>query len=335
MKPLQDDIESQEEDEAYDENADEDFNPDSAAAGDNDNSSSDEDADEAEKASRKPGKRKVNVAADDLDSGDEATIKERSRKKRRKEGAEVDDDDSGDEWKVKTRSRKLAEKAERRQRRRATAGDVTVDVDQLWADLSSVPVGRVSLAHPSLDVDDSRDPGQEDKENAPGIGEDELVTIIQRVNFAGTIEEVEKQVPRNSKAAREYFEQHPEADPNHRSHSADSKGLHRPFKRPSMFEPNPLGVVKGVPPEKLRPRAPNRLDVQMAERRAEEKMAAVKMTTVQKSALDWRGFVAKSGFKDELDAYGKSNRGFLDREAFLGRAAATREQAARDARMKL
>jgi hypothetical protein len=67
----------------------------------------------------------------------------------------------------------------------------------------------------------------------------------------------------------------------------------------------------------------------------EKRKKALKMSTVQKSALDWKGFVSQEGLRDELDEYGKSKKGFMAREAFLDRAAGAREQAARDARLKL
>ena len=93
--------------------------------------------------------------------------------------------------------------------------------------------------------------------------------------------------------------------------------------------------VKGVAPEKLRRHAPTKTEGLMSQKLAEMKKNAQKMSTVQKSQLDWKGFVDKEGLRDELDEYGKSKKGFLAREAFLDRAAGAREQAARDARSRL
>ena len=152
---------------------------------------------------------------------------------------------------------------------------------------------------------------------------------------------MEERAPRSSKEAQRYLRDHPEADPSHPSHqqSTDAKkaSINRPLRRPSLFEPNPAAIIKGVPPEKLRPRAPNRLDVLMAEKRIEEerKRKAEKMSTVQKSALDWRGWVDKQeGLREELDVYGRSKEGYLAREDFLGRAEYAREVQAREARLK-
>lgn len=181
-----------------------------------------------------------------------------------------------------------------------------------------------------MELDDDHD-----KENAPAAMSEEMITIRRRIEYAGEVTEVEDRVLRSSKEARKYLADHPELDSSKKQPEEDPSGLQRPFKRPSLFEPNPMGVVKGVAPEKLRPRAPSRLDVLMATKRAEDKKNALKMSTVQKSALDWRGYVDQEGLREELDEYGKSRGGFLAREAFLDRAAGAREQAARDARLKL
>jgi len=204
--------------------------------------------------------------------------------------------------------------------------------------LSSVPVGRpapeMSQAAAVADVDMDMD-AEQDKENKSNPQEqDELITIKRRIEYAGEVTEVEEQVPRNSKEAQHYLRAHPEADPKHKP--PDKSDLRRPLKRPSLFEPNPIGAVKGVAPERLRPRAPSRMDVLLAEKRAEDerKKKAEKMTTVQKSALDWKGYVDQEGLREELDEYGKSKRGYLAREEFLGRADQVREEAARTARLK-
>ncbi|CAK3857207.1 swr1-complex 5 [Lecanosticta acicola] len=336
------DVDQEEEEEEYDENADEDFSPDKADKdGEGASSSEDEEAGETPAAtSKKPRKRKSEVADENLDSGDEATIKERKSKKRRKDARE-DDESGGEGGFVRTRAQRVAEKEERKHRKRARDGEVTIDVDQVWAELSSVPVGKIApaLLHPVQVVSDgTMDVDGENKENAPisSTAADELITIKRRIEYAGETTEVEEQVPRSSKEAQSFLIEHPEADPNYKSNNANALGLSRPFKRPSMFEPNPTGFVKGVAPEKLRLRAPTRMDVLMTQKREEEKKKAQKMTTVEKSRVDWKGFVDKEeGLKDQLNEYGRGRGNYLDREGFLGRAQAAREQAARDARMKL
>ena len=343
-------------DEEYDENADEDFNPEAAAVENEDGSSSDEEETAAAKpaetaASAKPRgrKRKSGVLLDgDLDSGDEATIRERQSKKRRRrkdkdgEGgtADADDDSAGEGGLIKTRAQRLAEQSERKQRKKARDGEVTVDIEGLWEELSRIPVGRISakVAESGEDDKENDEPASTSEAQQGGAEakeRQELITIKRNIEYAGEVTEIEERVPRTSKVAQQYLASHPEADPTYRPPSSSDK-LQRPLKRPSIFEPNPLAQIKGVAPERLRPRAPSRLDVVMAEQRAEAeaKKKAEKMTTVQKSALDWQGFVNQQGLREELDEYGKSKKGFLAREEFLGRAEYARDVAAREARMK-
>ncbi|EGP89877.1 unnamed protein product [Zymoseptoria tritici ST99CH_1A5] len=326
----------EEQEEGYDENADEDFNPDKAADEAANSSSSDDDEETAvAKPAPKSKKRKSEAVIEaDLDSGDEATIKALPRKKRRKD---AEDEDSGGEGGfIRTRAQRVLEKEERKHRKRARDGEVTVDVEQLWAELSSAPIGRAVVPPPQASKDSMDVEGEENKENEAASSAEDTITIKRRIEYAGEVTEVEAQVLRSSKEAKKYLAEHPEADPNYKKNEdKNESGLQRPLKRPSMFEPNPLSLVKGVAPEKLRPRAPSRMDVLMATKRAEEKIRAQKMSTVQKSALDWKGFVDNEGLREELDEYGKSKGGFLAREAFLDRAAGAREQAARNARLKL
>jgi len=319
----------EEHEEEYDENADEDFNPDKAA-GDEDASSS-EDEEVAKQEAKKPQKRKAEDV-EELDSGDEATIKERKRKRKKKDVAEAEES-GGEGGLVRTRAQRLAEKIERKERKRGTVGEVTIDVDRIWKELNSEPIGRPPPPPPKavdgMDVD-----GQQDKENTLATGE--LITIKRQIEYAGEVTEVEEQVLLSSNEAQRYLKKHPEADPKYKPPNPSDTLLRRPLKRPSMFEPNPTATIKGVAPERLRPRAPSRLDVLMAEKRAEEEMKkkVERMTTVQKSALDWRGFVDQQGLREELDEYGKSKQGYLAREDFLGRADMAREEAGRSARLK-
>jgi len=135
-------------DEDYDSNEDEDFNPENAPAADDEVSASSDSEDDgdnnapaAKKAKAKTAKRKApDTIEEELDSGDEATIKERKRKRRK--GKDAEEDSGGEGGLIKTRAQRLVEKAERKERRRADRGEVTVDVDDLWARLNAVPVGR-------------------------------------------------------------------------------------------------------------------------------------------------------------------------------------------------
>ncbi|KAK3661381.1 swr complex subunit [Elasticomyces elasticus] len=314
--------------EEYDENEDEDFNPDKAAPADEDASSSDEE--EAEISVAKPVKQSKKRKADvieELDSGDEATIRDRKRKRKRKDEDAAEADESGGKGGfVRTRAQRVAEKVERKEKKWTEVGDVTINVDDVWEELKRIPIGRPPPPPPALEDDVD---GEQDKDNV--AADEELITIRRRIEYAGEVTEIEETVPRSSKAAQQYLKEQASDQP-----AAPTAVLRRPLRRPSAFEPNPTAIIKGVPPERLRLRAPSRVDVLLAAQRQEEeaKKKAEKMTTVQKSALDWRGFVEKQGLKDELEAYGKGKGGYLAREDFLGRADMAREVAAREARLK-
>ncbi|KAI7530252.1 hypothetical protein KC331_g14761 [Hortaea werneckii] len=344
----------QEEDEPYDENADEDFNPDEAGGEDEEASSSDEEDIAAAKPARKEKKRKADDAGgEELDSGDEATIQER-RKKRKRKGKETagaaDEESGGEGGLIRTRAQRLAEKAERKEKKRIVGGEVTIDVEQIWKELNSVPVGRppppppAPVADATAEAENKADGETQNTATTTTTNTPETLTIRRRIEYAGEVTEVTEQVPRNSKQAQQYLREHPEADPNHRPSSSSTTNntspthlLRRPTKRPSLFEPNPTATVKGVPADRLRPRTPSRLDVLQAEKKqaAENQRKAEKMSTVQKSALDWKGFVdSDRAVREELDVYGKSKEGFLAREDFLGRADLARVEMGRRARLK-
>ena len=62
---------------------------------------------------------------------------------------------------------------------------------------------------------------------------------------------------------------------------------------------------------------------------------AKKLTTVEKSRMDWAGYVDKEGIKDELELAGKSKDSYMAREDFLAKSEARREEDTRKARMSV
>ncbi|KAK4574995.1 swr complex subunit [Recurvomyces mirabilis] len=333
--------------EVYDENADEDFSPEKAAAEAEEGSSSSDDDEKAvatvvERTVKRAKKRKVDDVDDGLDSGDEATIAERKRGKKRKKDApqeQPQDDDSGGEGGfIRTRAQRVVEKQERKDRKRARVGDVTIDVNAIWEELNNIPIGRVAEVQ-NVPVDGAGSEehvAEQDKENTTTAQDEDLITITRRIRYAGEVTEVTERVPRASKEAQAYLKANPL--PTDKDEDSTKPLLRRPLKRPSLFEPNPTATIKGVAPTHplLRPRAPSRQDTLLLQQRLEEeaKKKAERMTTVQKSALDWKGFVQKEGIAEELRSYGRSKQGFLAREEFLGRADLVREERGREARLK-
>jgi hypothetical protein len=59
---------------------------------------------------------------------------------------------------------------------------------------------------------------------------------------------------------------------------------------------------------------------------------AKKLNTVEKSAMDWAGFVDKAGIKDDLAAAGKSKGAYRARQEFLARVEQKKNEEARRAR---
>ncbi|GAB1320666.1 swr complex subunit [Madurella fahalii] len=309
---------------------DSDFAPENAPA--EDSVSDDDEAANVKKET--PGKRKLDAsdvgAEDDVDfenSGDEAIIekgKKRRKKPKKKDGADEDEDDGGEGGMVKTRSMRAVEKAERRAA--AASGPVTIDVDALWAQMNSEPVGKrgqdeSATTQPSTDV--TRPSSQPQLHAKAPTEESDFIRIKRTYNFAGKVHTEEKLVPRDSAEAKLYLA---ENDPNSNSaedSSLEQKRMPRKAFR-SRFEP--------VVAEGMSQRADLNLGMS-ARLQARELANAKKLNTVEKSRMDWAGFVDREGIKDELELAGRSKHSYAARQDFLARSEAVREEDARRARM--
>ncbi|KAF1986384.1 hypothetical protein K402DRAFT_393863 [Aulographum hederae CBS 113979] len=342
-----------------DESSDEDFNP-TAAPPDDEVSSSSDDSDEDAAATRKKPKKtstKKTVVLDaELDSGDEATIKERKKKKRKKrKGAEVDDvssDEAGEGGFVKTRSQRKVEKQERRPL--ASTKGATVDVDALWAKLSSTPIGKPLPPPPAQSAKPS------DNRAVPTTApqqEEEYITIKRTTEFAGVITTTKHKVPKSSAEARLYLaskdaekaRDQTAKQPDEEPAKPDLPGkphLRRPLKRPSRFEPNPSGEVRTLPPElqlkwprvdqtdiENQPIAAGAMDTSHG-RDLPKLPHATKLNVVDKSRYDWVEYVDKAGIVEELDEYGRAKNNYLGRADFLDSVENKREAERREARLR-
>ena len=207
----------------------------------------------------------------------------------------------------------------------ANTEGATVDVDELWAKLNSVPKPNsiaqtldtaAQIAQELGDTDKTKDVSllpptdkpTDSKPAAPRSSHTEpMITIKRTYIFAGQTTTEEKLVPASSAEARLYqqsqeaFKQQEQALPN-----ANGKPmLRRPKKRASMFDPNPNGVPGAAAAGGKGP----------------------KLNTIEKSKLDWAGYVDKEGMKEELDTAEKGKEGYLGKMDFLGRVGAKREDA--------
>lgn len=332
----------------YVESEDEDFNPEDAVKDEDVSASSDEEeAQPVSKQKKKTSRKRQAGESDELDSGDEVTIRE-SRRKKRKKGGEDADDSEGEGGLVKTRAQRKAEKEEKQERRRADRGEVTIDVDAIWAKLHAAPVGRplieeleATSANNASDDNENGPEGNKENVQAHGDTQEEFITINQTYEFAGQTVSEEKRVHRDSAEAKLYLSKHSDKAPDTPTMKLSESGLalRRPLKRASMFEPNPTGEVKGLPAHKQRLRQPSRADVLAQQKRLDEEAKsrgdkATRLNTVQKSKLDWATHVDAEGLKDELAEYDRSKQGYMGKMDFLQDVQGRREQEERAARLQ-
>jgi hypothetical protein len=331
-------------DEKYHESSDEDFSPETAPVGEA-SSSEDEDHVTLEPTHCK-GKRKA-PADEDLDSGDEVTIQaaRKKRSKKRKKGSKADealilsDDEGGEGGLIKTRAQRKIEGRERRPLARTEGA--TVDVDALWAQMTAAPLKPVQ---PIL----SREP-ETTNSHAPvinipaAIEEEEHLTVRKVYTFAGQDTTEEKQIPRsqldkylqdgwktlNAPNAATPVDEAPKSpsDPT-------VPRIRRPLRRQSRFDPNPTGYIRALAPEyqlsyprtnipQTGQETPPETEPSTTKAKPEK---AQKLNVVDKSRMDWTGFVDKEGFAEELNTHGKTKEAYLGRMEFLAGVEARREE---------
>ncbi|KAH0499121.1 hypothetical protein TgHK011_006337 [Trichoderma gracile] len=306
------------EDEEYQSSEDSDFAPDDAPDAASASSDSEDEPDEAAAAKRRRpvSEAKADGGDDYNNSGDEAIIERgRKRQKRAKAKGEAVDDEGGEGGLIKTRRQRAAEKEERQYA--LSTGPVTVDIDAIWAEMKA---GGSSASAQGKEEKSTATDG--DQVAAPAdTKEDEssMIRIKRTYNFAGRVHTEEKLVPRDSAEAKLYLaSQGEDALP-------DALPIKRLTKKAfrSSFEP----AVEGLT---------NRSDLNLgvaARMKAANEAQAKKLNTVEKSRMDWAGFVDKEGIKDELELAGKSKDSFASRQDFLARSEALREGEARKARV--
>lgn len=197
---------------------------------------------------------------------------------------------------------------------------MTVDIDAIWAEMlaGGTPAAgqqdneEGKLANGNDTAATNENP--ESKEDEPT-----MIRIKRTYNFAGRVHTEEKLVARDSAEAKLYLaSQGEDALP-------DSLPIKRLTKKAfrSAFEPIAEGMT-------------NRSDLNLglaARMKAANEAQAKKLNTVEKSRMDWAGFVDKEGIKDELALAGKSKDSYASRQDFLARSEAMREGEARKARV--
>ncbi|RFU78040.1 swr1-complex 5 [Trichoderma arundinaceum] len=308
------------EDEEYESSQDSDFAPDDAPEAASGSSDSEDDASEAAGKRRRPVNDANAKKAEDYDNtGDEAIIeKGRKRQKRAKAKGEAVEDEGGEGGLIKTRRQRAAEKEERKYA--ASIGPVTVDVDAIWAEMitGGSSTSRAPEKEEGKAADESEIAIAAEKRDSK---EDEsaMIRIRRTYNFAGRVHTEEKLVHRDSAEAKLFLASQSEEITQG---SLPTKRLTKKAFR-SAFEP----VIEG---------ATNRSDLNLglaARMKAATEAQAKKINTVEKSRMDWAGFVDKEGIKDELELAGKSKDSYASRQDFLARSEALREGEARKVRV--
>jgi hypothetical protein len=224
----------------------------------------------------------------------------------------------------------------------ARTDGATVDVDALWRKLSSIPIGR---------------PAEQKVAENP----DDYIIIKRTTKFAGEVTTEERRVLKSSAEARVYLaEQEAKRKRQSENDAAEAEKiekdvgeetsnepapppLRRPLKRPSRFEPNPLGEVKGLPPHLQLKWPRNKITAPkitnengIVNHRALPALdPAAKLNTVQKSKYDWASYVDKTGIAEELDEYGKSKQSYAGRTELLNRLESQRETERLQAKAKV
>lgn len=134
------------------------------------------------------------------------------------------------------------------------------------------------------------------------------ITITRTYDFAGAMHHETKLVPLDSAEAKLFLASQStpsSTTPTTTSTAAGAKPpLRRPLKRTSQFDTAPAASA----PKKV-----------------------AKINTLEKSKMDWAGYVDREGINEELDK-ARKGAGYLDRQAFLSSSEQKRDQLLKEAK---
>lgn len=179
---------------------------------------------------------------------------------------------------------------------------------KLWEDLKQQGLKRLKGAECKKSVLDN----SQDADNMSNSSSERQILIKRNYKFAGELVHEEKMVPVSSAEAKEYLNSikfQKNQDDNKKFLSSgverqdgDRTNLRRPLKRPPLLEQ----IISGA----LKP----------------------KLTTLEKSSLDWASYVDKEGINEELTLHNKD--GYLAKQDFLSRVELVKDQKYKDLRQK-
>ncbi|KAK9462772.1 bucentaur or craniofacial development-domain-containing protein [Lipomyces oligophaga] len=198
---------------------------------------------------------------DDEDLGNISDTEVATLKKKNKQSEKdprKEDDGEKDGIKILTRSQRAAEKRFTQSKQTST-----IDADAVWK----------SMQNESQSKEETRD---------------EMITIVESVEFAKQVTVHERQVARSSAEGQAYLKR----------------------KQEAAAASNVTNTTKAT-----------RLRIKKRKKGSLEEMAGTvkpkKLNTLEKSKLDWQGFVSEEGIQDDLKQHNKG--GYLHKQDFLAR----------------
>ncbi|RAR14530.1 BCNT-domain-containing protein [Stemphylium lycopersici] len=367
-----DDLENTEE--KYHESSDDDFNPDAAPAEEASSSEDEDHVtiEPTQRKHKRTAPEDEHLDSGD-EATIQAARRKRSKKKGKKGSKEDDaeliisDDEGGEGGLVKTRAQRRIEGKERRPLVRTEGA--TVDVDALWAQMTAAPLKPLDQQTTQQEADAPKHHTPV-VEIPASVEEEEQLSIKKVFTFAGQDTTEEKQIPRSQldNYLKHGWKPHdaPAAtatattttstaaeSPKDPTEQHAGPKTRRPLRRPSRFDPNPTGYVRALAPEyqlsypRHTSTTADALEADPAAEANPDSEAAAppppptkkadkahKLNVVDKSRMDWTGFVDKEGIAEELDTHGKTKEAYLGRMEFLAGVEARREEERRNAKMK-
>lgn len=199
---------------------------------------------------------------------------------------------------VKTRSQRRSGQPETRVKQASVVGSQTVDVDALWKEMNS---------------------GESRKQTNTS---EEFVDIKRTLKFAGEVQTEIKRVPRSSAEAQEYLRSLEDdqsasiSTDTAKDNAKDSLQDGASAGSSGGASGGTSGGAKDGEKDKGRPKPrPRKRKMSLLEEYEAGK--ARKVNTLEKSRLDWLGFVDKEGIQDDLKRHNRN--GYLDKQGFLAR----------------
>ncbi|CCD25513.1 Swc5p NDAI_0F01950 [Naumovozyma dairenensis CBS 421] len=294
----------------YNEEEDEDFDPDKVKVTLGDADDDDDDDDDAE----------TNLSDDD-----EEEQKEGKTRSGKNDYSKIESETGG---LIKTRkARQLEEELNRKRKyEQLEVTSVPSSINDIWEELKQTSNKRLSKRHAVQGKNNGSvlaTSTQGDEQDVSSFDDGSENILIERsYKFAGELIHEKKYVSRSSAEGREYLNavqfqdemkttEGKEPNLNVGSKEADSKdghgrmenlNLRRPLKRQPILEQIISGAIKP------------------------------KLTTLEKSKLDWATYVDKEGINDELQLYNKD--GYLAKQDFLNRVESKKDEKYKEFRQK-